>query len=112
MSTLADAQSKVATWQNKVAAAPDNLLFRFSLGQALLHADDPAGALPHLTACVEGRSDWLLAHLLRGQANRATGHPDQARIDYARALELAIAQHHEDPAHTARRALEELEQAD
>ena len=50
MSTLADAQSKVATWQNKVAAAPDNLLFRFSLGQALHHADDPARALPHLTA--------------------------------------------------------------
>jgi len=100
---------QISAWQSRVAAAPGNLLFRFSLAQVLLRAGQVAESVPHLDHCIAGRSDWLLATLLRADAHRALGQTDEARRDYARALELAIAQNHEDPGHTARRALEELD---
>lgn len=103
------ADPRLEVWRQKVAAAPANLLFRFSLGQALLQAGDAPGAIEHLQHCVAGRRDWLLAHLLLAQAHRAHGDVTNARQHFAEALVLAEAQHHEDPATAARQALAELD---
>ena len=82
----------------KVAAKPDNLLFRFSLGQALYDEGATAEAIPHLLKCADSRADWMLPRILLGKAYLQTGQPAAARPVLETALTLAIEQHHDDPA--------------
>ncbi|MGA2051779.1 MAG: molecular chaperone DnaJ [Opitutales bacterium] len=97
------------TFRDRVNAQPGNLLFRFSLGQALFQEGRPADALPHLELCAAGRADWLLPRLLLGQACLQLSRPDDARRWLREALDLAIAQNHDDPAADCRRLLAELD---
>jgi predicted Zn-dependent protease len=92
----------------KVAAKPENMLFRFSLGQALYDEGSTVEAIPHLQLCADSRADWMLPRILLGKALLQTGQPASAAPILAAALELAIDQHHDEPAEELRCILADL----
>ena len=92
----------------KVSAAPDNMLFRFSLGQALYDEGAIAAAIPHLEKCAQSRDDWMLPRILLGKALLASKQDAEAKPVLEKALELAVIQHHEDPAEELRAILDDL----
>ena len=92
----------------KVEAKPDNLLFRFSLGQALYEEGATAAAIPHLQRCADSRDDWMLPRILLGKSLLQIGRDAEARQILKTALELAVAQHHDDPAAELRTMLADL----
>ena len=92
----------------KVEAKPDNLLFRFSLGQALYEEGATAAAIPHLQRCADSRDDWMLPRILLGKSLLQIGHDAEAKPILKTALELAVAQHHDDPAAELRTMLADL----
>lgn len=94
---------------SKVEAKPDNMLFRFSLGQALYDEGATAEAIPHLQRCCDSRADWMLPRILLGKALLQTGAAASAQPILADALELAVAQHHDDPAAELRSILADFE---
>jgi Flp pilus assembly protein TadD len=98
---------KSELFRPKVAAKPDNLLFRFSLGQALYDEGEPAEAIEHLQLCCESREDWMLPRILLGKALLQTGKEELARPILKDALALAIDQHHEGPEEELRQILNE-----
>ena len=89
---------RVAQFEALVARQPENELFRFSLAQALLAAARPAAAEPHLRSCIEKKPDRTIPRILLGKHLLATGRQAEARPLLEAALQLAIAQDHEDPA--------------
>lgn len=92
----------------KVEANPNNMLFRFSLGQALYEEGDSAAAIPHLQRCADSRDDWMLPRILLGKALLQHERKPEAKPVLEDALKLAIEQHHEDPAAELRAILEDL----
>ena len=82
----------------KVADKPDNILFRFSLGKALYDEGETAAAITHLKKCTDSREDWMLPRILLGKAMLAKGQDSSAKPILEAALQLAIEQHHDDPA--------------
>lgn len=92
----------------KVEAKPDNLLFRFSLGQALYEEGATAAAILHLQRCADSRDDWMLPRILLGKSLLQIGRDAEARPILKTALELAVAQHHDDPAAELRTMLADL----
>jgi len=97
--------NKSEHFRPKVAANPDNLLFRFSLGQALYEEGDSAGCIEHLQQCADSRGDWMLPRILLGKALLDDGRAEHARPVLEAALELAIEQRHDDPADELRELL-------
>jgi predicted Zn-dependent protease len=87
---------------------PENELYRFSLAQALVKEDRPAEAEPHLRACIEKRSDWMVAYIMLGKALVDLGRSNEARPIFESALQLAIEQQHEDPEAELRALLEQM----
>jgi predicted Zn-dependent protease len=94
-----------------LAKQPDNLMFRFSLAQALEAAGRTTEAATHYTVCIQGRADWMLPRILLGKIHLAQGQPDHARALLTEALRLAVAQDHDDPAHELRALLADLDGA-
>lgn len=92
----------------KLKADPNNQLFRFSYGQALLSEGRAAEAVEHLTYCAKQRNDWMLARILLGKALIASGEPESAKPILQDALKLAVEQHHEDPETEVRALLADL----
>ena len=92
----------------KVEAKPDNMLFRFSLGQALYDEGDTAASIPHLQRCAESRDDWMLPRILLGKAMLQHGQAAEAQPILEHALKLAVEQHHDDPAAELREILADL----
>ena len=92
----------------KVEAKPDNMLFRFSLGQALYDEGATAEAIPHLQRCADSRDDWMLPRILLGKALLADAQADAAKPILESAYQLAVAQHHDDPAAELREILADL----
>ena len=99
---------KSEIFDSKVAAQPNNLLFRFSLGQALYEEGATAESIPHLRQCADSRSDWMLPRILLAKALLQNGSADQAKPILQAALTLAIEQHHDDPAEELRALLHDL----
>lgn len=91
-----------------VAGQPGNEMFRFSLAQALLREDRPAEAIPHLEFCVAKRDDWMMARILLGKTLLNLGRKTEAKPRLEQALQLAIAQQHEDPERELRALLAEI----
>lgn len=92
----------------KVEAKPDNMLFRFSLGQALYEEGSTEASIPHLQRCADSRDDWMLPRILLGKALLQHDQTDEAKPVFEHALQLAITQHHDDPAAELRSILEDL----
>jgi predicted Zn-dependent protease len=99
---------KSETFQAKVIAKPDNMLFRFSLAQALYEEGDTTAAIPHLQKCADSRDDWMLPRILLGKALLDNAQAQTAKPILETALQLAIEQHHDDPAEELRAILEDL----
>jgi predicted Zn-dependent protease len=91
-----------------VAQQPDNELFRFSLAQALLNENRPADALEHLEKCAAKKPDWMMPRILLGKALAGLGRKAEAKLWLEAALQLAIAQDHDDPAAELRALLADL----
>ncbi len=91
-----------------VARQPDNELFRFSLAQALLAENRPADALEHLQVCAHKKGDWMMPRILLGKALVGLGRRPEAKPWLEQALQLAIAQNHEDPERELRAILTDL----
>lgn len=83
-------------------------MFRFSLAQALLREGRAADAVPHLEFCATKKADWMMARILLGKTLLALGRRTEARPWLEQALQLAIAQEHEDPERELRGILAEL----
>lgn len=66
--------------ERMLANGKDSALLRFSLGEALLKADEPVAAAEHLAAAVAQDAQYSAAWKLYGQALAACGAP-QAAID-------------------------------
>ncbi|MGB1128267.1 MAG: molecular chaperone DnaJ [Opitutales bacterium] len=92
----------------KVAKSPENLLFRFSLGQALYDEGDTTASIEHLEACAASRADWMLPRILLGKALIQDKRADEATAILEDALKLAIEQQHDDPAEELRHILADL----
>ncbi len=91
-----------------VATQPDNELFRFSLAQALLTENRPAETVEHLTFCATKKPEWMMPRILLGKALLGLGRKSEAKPWLEQALQLAIAQDHDDPAQELRALLHEL----
>ena len=90
--------ARVEQFQALVTSQPENELFRFSLAQALIAAARDNEAIPHLELCVAKKADWMLPRILLGKLLLKSGQTDRAHRLLEDALQLAIAQDHEDPA--------------
>lgn len=91
-----------------VARQPDNELFRFSLAQALLAENKPAEALDHLVACATKKPEWMMPRILLGKTLLGLGRKAEAKPWLEQALQLAIAQNHDDPAQELKAILQDL----
>ncbi len=102
------AADRIARFQTLVAQQPHNVMFRFSLAQAIESGDSPADAIPHYRACADAKADWMMPRIQLGKLLLQTGDTAAARPVLQAALELAIAQDHEDPAMELQRILAKL----
>jgi len=83
--------------REKLDKSPDNLLFRFSYAQKLHSFGKEPEALSQLQICVDGREDWMFAHLLKAKLEISLGEKKDAVISLRKTIALAKAQNHEDP---------------
>ncbi|MCX7914803.1 MAG: tetratricopeptide repeat protein [Verrucomicrobiae bacterium] len=90
-------QSRIEQARALFAQFPNNELARFNLAQALCEAGEHREAIEHLTVLTRQKPDWMVAHILLGKSHLALGETERARPVLERALELAIAQHHDGP---------------
>lgn len=88
---------RCALFARRVQEAPDNPMFRFSLGQALAAAGRHAESVEHLKLAADSRADWMVPRILLGKALQATGDIDGARAVFEDSLKLARSQGHEEP---------------
>lgn len=99
---------KSEIFADKVHQQPDNLLFRFSLAQALCQEDTHEKAIPHLEVCIAARQDWMIPRILLGKAWLQQNEIELAKAQLKTALQLAIEQSHDDPAEELRNLLADL----
>ena len=99
---------KSEIFQSKVEAKPDNMLFRFSLGQALYEEGASAESIPHLQRCIDSREDWMLPRILLGKALLQHDQTERAKPILQHALQLAITQYHDEPAAELRSIMEDF----
>jgi predicted Zn-dependent protease len=94
--------------REKLDKSPDNLLFRFSYAQKLHSLGKEHEALGQLQICVDGREDWMFAHLLKAKLEISLGKKKDAVVSLKNTISLAQAQNHEDPLMEATELLERL----
>ncbi len=94
--------------REKLGKSPDNLLFRFSYAQKLHSFGNESEALRQLQICVDGREDWMFAHLLKAKLEISLGKKKDAIISLKKTITLAKSQNHEDPLMEATELLESL----
>ena len=100
---------RVELFRRKLEGDTSNLLFRFSLAQALFDEGEFFEAEETFRLCLEEKQDWMLALLFRGRSLIELERFDDA-IDALRlAVKAAVEQNHEDPEREARVLLEQLE---
>jgi hypothetical protein len=80
----------------------------FSLSQALYDEGDTTAALPHLECCADSRDDWMLPRILLGKALLRGKQDAPAKPILEAALQLAVDQHHIEPAAELRSLLADL----
>ena len=95
-------------FRRHVAADPANPLFRFSLGQALWAEGAVAEAIEHLRLAAASKADWMMPRILLGKSLLATGDKPAAKLVFAEALALAVAQGYEEPEEELRAVLATL----
>ena len=94
--------------REKLDKSPGNLLFRCSYAQKLFSLGYESEALGQLQICVDGREDWMFAHLLKAKLEISLGKNKDATISLKKTIALANAQNHEDPLMEATELLKSL----
>lgn len=87
---------------------PGNELARFSLGKALYDLGEISAAKEQLEIALAKKPDWMVVQILIGKCELAQGNSAAAKAGFQRALQLAIAQHHEGPQAELEQLLAEL----
>ena len=100
--------SRAEQFAAAVARQPDNELFRFSLAQALVAEGRAADAVVHFEFCVAKKSDWMMPRIVLGKLLVQLGRRADAKPLLTDALQLAVAQQHEDPERELRALLADL----
>lgn len=98
---------RIQQFRGLVASQPANVLFRFSLAQALEAAGQGDEAIEHYRLCAEGRRDWMMPRILLAKALLRSGQKAEARPILEDALALAVEQAHEEPERELRALLED-----
>lgn len=101
---------KSEKYKNLLKANPENELFRFSFGQALMDEGNPIEAISLFEKCLKKKPDWMVASILKAKCLIAIDQKDEAKSELHRALRLAIEQEHEAPEAEIRKLLETLSQ--
>lgn len=99
----------IQRYEKMVAQFPENELARFSLGKALFDTGDFTRAKEHFDVALTKKPDWMVVQILIGKCHLALGDRVSAKTAFQRALDLAIAQHHEGPQMEMEQALAELQ---
>jgi predicted Zn-dependent protease len=100
--------SRTEHFQALVAQQPQNELFRFSLAQALVADGRAEKAVEHYAFCVHKKDDWMMPRILLGKLLLQLGRAAEAKPLLESALQLAVAQSHEDPERELRALLAEF----
>ena len=98
----------LARWQKLVEQQPNNELARFSLGKAFFDLGQFAVAKEQFQIALTRKPDWMVSQILIGKCEQALGDKAAAKAAFERALQLAIAQHHEGPQAELEELLREL----
>lgn len=101
--------SRTEHFQALTDRQPDNVLFRFSLAQALVADGRGAEAIPHYEFCIARQADWMMPPILLGKLLLQLGRRAEAKPLLKTALQLAITQHHEDPERELRALLADFD---
>ncbi len=88
---------KSEKYRKLLSTNPENELFQFSLGQALMEEGREDRAIDCFEKCIRKKPDWMMASILKAKCLFATDQKSEARPELNRALKLAIEQKHEDP---------------
>ena len=99
---------KSEKFKELLAANPENELFRFSLGQALMDEGNPSEAIPLFEQCQQKKPDWMMASILKAKCQIVLERTEEAKIELNRSLKLAIEQEHEAPEAEIRKLLEKI----
>ena len=100
--------SRAAQFQALVDQQPQNVLFRFSLAQALVAEGRATEAVPQFEFCVASKADWMMPRILLGKLLLQLGRPADAQPLLSDALRLAVEQQHEDPERELRALLADV----
>jgi Flp pilus assembly protein TadD len=98
----------IAKYEGLLKARPNDELITFSLGKALLDAGRVDEAEAQLGAALALKPDWMIVTMLLAKIAGQKGDTAAAKAFWEKGLELAIAQHHDDPAEECRAALDKL----
>jgi len=69
---------KSSKFKDLVSRNPNNELFRFSLGQALMEEGHPIEAIEAFSYCLEKKPDWMMAAILKGKCLLAANREAEA----------------------------------
>lgn len=89
--------SRSESFRSKVKTDPSNLLFQFSLGQALAEEGSEEAAVDPLRFCIENKADWMAPRILLGKCLLQMGETASAVSILQEASDLAKRQGHEEP---------------
>jgi predicted Zn-dependent protease len=100
--------SRLEHFRSLAARQPENPLFRFSLAQALEAEGHAEEALGHHRFCAAAKEDWMMPRILAGKILARLGRKAEAKTVLEEALNLAVAQTHEEPEQELRALLAEI----
>lgn len=103
-----NADALIAKYEGLLRARPNDELILFSLGKALLDAGRGDEAETKLRAALALKPDWMIVTMLLAKIAAQKNDSTAARELWQKGLDLAIAQHHDDPADECRAALAKL----
>ena len=98
----------IAKYEGLLKARPNDELIKFSLGKALLDAGRVDEAEAQLRSALEAKPDWMIVTMLLAKIATQKNDSVRAKELWQKGLELAIAQHHDDPAEECRAELARL----
>jgi uncharacterized protein HemY len=101
-------EALIAKYEGLLKARPKDELILFSLGKALLDAGRIDEAEVRLRAALAAKPDWMIVTMLLAKIAARKNDNASAKALWQKGLELALAQHHDDPADECRTELAKL----
>ncbi|MEK9783839.1 MAG: tetratricopeptide repeat protein, partial [Opitutales bacterium] len=88
---------RITQFRQKLSTSPENLLFKYSLAQALFEENHFDEAIELFEQCIANRTDWMLVALYLGKAYLETGNSDNSEKYLPLTSELGQKPNHDDP---------------